>query len=159
MKTFKQFLNENKEPLCEMSRVFSNVNPYLTLWVENPTRYNNQYFKLYNSNIISKATKVARISMLKPNYLIHKNDDGKENWILNNKEKRKLVNLLHSKNEEYDILSNWQVIIATYNRDNFHIPFVNLIMKNITFDDYNEKVKTIKGAISLDQSMPDYMKL
>lgn len=159
MKTFKEFLNENKESLYEMSLAFTDSLNKLAIWVENPTGYNNQYFKLYNNDSYVKSTKVARISMLKPNYLVHKNDDGKENWILNNKEKRKLINLLHSKNEEYVTLSNWQVIIATYNRDNFHIPFINLITKNITFDDYNEKVKTIKGAISLDRPMPDYMKL
>lgn len=159
MKTFKEFLNETKESLYEMSLAFTDSLNKLAIWVENLTGYNNQYFKLYNNDSYVKATKVARISMLKPNYLVHKNDDGKENWILNNKEKRKLINLLHSKNEEYVILSNWQVIIATYNRDNFHIPFVNLVMRNITFDDYNEKIKTIKGAIPLNQPMPDYMKL
>lgn len=159
MKTFKEFLIENKESLYEMSLAFTDSLNKLAIWIENPTGYNNQYFKLYNNDSYVKATKVARISMLKPNYLVHKNDDGKENWILNNKEKRKLINLLHSKNEEYVILSNWQVIIATYNRDNFHIPFVNLVMRNITFDDYNEKVKATKGAIPLDQPMPDYMKL
>lgn len=159
MKTFKEFLNETKESLYEMSLAFTDSLNKLAIWVENLTGYNNQYFKLYNNDSYVKATKVARISMLKPNYLVHKNDDGKENWILNNKEKRKLINLLHSKNEEYVILSNWQVIIATYNRDNFHIPFINLVMRNITFDDYNEKIKTIKGAIPLNQPMPDYMKL
>ena len=158
MKTFKEFLRES-DLILEMTKVISNKNPNYSIWIENPSGFNNKYFKLYNNDSYIKSTKVARISMLKPNYLVHKNDDGKENWILNNKEKRKLVNLLHSKNEEYGILSNWQVIIATYNRDNFHIPFINLVMRNITFDDYNEKVKTIKGAILLNQPMPDYMKL
>ena len=159
MKTFKQFLKENKESLCEMSRVFSNVNPYLTLWVENPTGYNNQYFKLYNSNLISKATKVARISMLKPNYLIHKNDDGKENWILNNKEKKDLVNLLKKPMKIYSFITNWQYMILVYNRDNFDIDELDLLSGEISIKEYNDNVKFIENALPLDLKIPDYMKL
>lgn len=54
------------------------------------------YFKLYNNSCIEKATKQARISLLKPEYImapIH----YKEEWILDEKEKEKLMKILLGK--------------------------------------------------------------
>ena len=52
----------------------------------------NPYFKVYNSDDYTKYTKLVRISMTKPEYIIHNN----EIWNLNSKEKKLLVDILNS---------------------------------------------------------------
>lgn len=52
------------------------------------------YFKYYNSYSYKKSKYIARISIMKPEYVIHKNYDGKINWFLSSKEIRKLNYIL-----------------------------------------------------------------
>lgn len=48
------------------------------------------YFKIYNDTNPRIASKVARISLLEPRYIIHNN----QRWELNSKEKKKLMKYL-----------------------------------------------------------------
>lgn len=158
MKTFKEFINE-EQFLAEMSLVLDNIKPNLAIWVENPTGYNNQYFKLYNSYSNVKADKVARISLLNAKYLNHRNEDGKENWILNNKEKKELIKILKDESEYENNITNWELTILTYNRDNFHISMGKYVTNNMSKEEYENIVSKTKGALSLNLPMPDYMRL
>ena len=150
----KKVLDE--EYIVEMSKAFTTENPKRSFWVENPAYYNNRYFKLYNSDIISRATKVARISFDHPNYLDHVNKDGKEDWILTLKEKRELLDILKQKDKRG--FTKWQRMFMVYNNDNFNIDFDDLISGDISKEDYN-KLVIKRDAISLDYPIPDYMKL
>ena len=53
---------------------------------------NDPYFKIYNHQNRTKATKCARISLLEPRYIIHNN----EKWNLNSKELKTMIDCLSS---------------------------------------------------------------
>lgn len=154
MKSFKEFLNENKEPLYEMSKAFGLDKPRSTVWVENPNNWNNKYFKLYNNTSILKATKVARISMLNPIYLEHVDELGKEDWKLQKRDIKKLAKELDDPSS-YDNITKWELLIMTYNNDNFNIDPADLQTGKMTKDEY-EKIVKKKGAISLKLPRPKY---
>lgn len=54
------------------------------------------YFKWVNNISFNKTDKIARIRFDKPEYVTHKNKDGKQNAILNSKQKKQLMTLLSS---------------------------------------------------------------
>lgn len=56
------------------------------------------YFKVYDAENFSKATKVARLNLQKPEYEYHRTP-GKNIWILNSSEMRKMINILKSVND------------------------------------------------------------
>lgn len=157
MKTFREFLTESKDSnvLFEMSKAFDIDSPKGTIWVENPTGYNNKYFKIYNNPSISKATKVARISMLNPSYLKHSDNLGKNNWILSKNQIKNLVMKLDS-NSGYDNITNWELLILIYNNDNYNISPISLQTGKITKDEYELLVKKHKNAMSIFSVRPKY---
>lgn len=59
--------------------------------------YKSPYFKIYSGRVYETATKLTRISMIKPEYIIHNNDI----WTLNSREIKFLINLLNSKHDMY----------------------------------------------------------
>ncbi len=60
---------------------------------------NVAYFKVYNAPNISQASKMNRISLIIPKYVKHE-FEGKEEWILNSKE-RKLLNKIIYEQDQY----------------------------------------------------------
>ena len=138
--------------ITEMSMAWRSIQNNRCVWVENPTGYNNKYFKYLNGPSYKKASKVARISLMSPTYLNHKNADGKDNWILTTKEKKELVTLMQENNKTYPTLTNWQVTLLTYNWDNFELDVENII--NRTYDK-----QKFPNVIDIDTPMPDYTKL
>ncbi len=122
-------------------------------------RKGNPYFKVVNHNSFDKATKIARISFLDLKYIIHKNTDGKENWILNIKEKKQLVKLFNQKSTNIfrngKRMSNWEKAIAQYNLENRLIGDVE--------EAEDKKLKDTRDfetdPLPIDLPMPDYMKL
>ena len=145
-------LNEEikKLALNEMSMAWISKQNNRCVWVENPTGYNNKYFKYLNGASYSKADKVARISLLKPEYLEHSSE--KANWVLTVKEKKELVFLMNQTNKKYAPCTNWQATLITYNEDNFAIDFDETI--NGTFNKAE-----FPDAFSIDYPMPDYLQL
>ena len=117
------------------------------IWVENPNTHNNKYFKYYNSSSYLKADKLSRISLLEPEYIVHKGS----NWVLTNKEKKELIEIL---NEDSDFpgLTNWQRILGTYNFDNYFLGITDWVSGNYNITDY-------PNIFPLDYQMPDYTKL
>lgn len=61
---------------------------------------NGYYFKVYNNERYSKASKVARINLEHPDYEYHSGD--KRIWDLNSSEKKLLIDVLKSKNNNGD---------------------------------------------------------
>lgn len=107
MKTFRQFLKENKHIIYEMSAAIVNKNPNRMIWVENPNGYNNKYFKYLDSDSYIKSKKVKRISLLKPEYMEHKDENEKIEWNLNNKEIDKMISILSGGSVGPNNLTNW----------------------------------------------------
>lgn len=153
-KTIRQIAEEFKKlmPIYEMSMAWISKQNNRCVWVENPSGYNNKYFKYLNGASYQKADKVARISMLNPVYLEHVDYDSKDNWKLTSREKKELVNLMNQTNKKYDPCTNWQAVLITYNEDNFAIDFDETI--NGTFDKAE-----FPDAFPIDFPMPDYTKL
>lgn len=71
------------------------------------------YIKIYNTSSYKTASKIARVSLKTGEYIEHKNLNGKENWILNSKEKKKIGKILNDKStsKKYNNLS---VLDAAY---------------------------------------------
>lgn len=57
------------------------------------------YFKVYNAPNISQSSKMNRISLIVPKYIKHE-FEGKEEWILNSKE-RKILNKIIYEQDQY----------------------------------------------------------
>lgn len=161
MKTFKQFLKEVNEAqmIYEMSVAVLTDNRMI--WIENPNHYDNRYFKYLNSKSYSKAKKVKRISLLNPKYILHNDNQGKEEWNLTNNEIDNMIKILQTK---VGRITNWQKILLTYNKDNCSLDDTGVIDGSLSFGEYNNKVesnnkKHNKKAFRLDYQMPDYNKL
>lgn len=146
-------LNEKVEMILdEMSMAWNSKQNNRCVWIENPSGHNNKYFKYLDGLTFGQAKRCARISLLKPEYLNHSNYGNKENWILNNKEKKELINLMNQPNKKYQGCTNWQATLITYNEDNFGIDFDETI--NNSFD--KEKYP---NAFNINYRMPNYMDL
>lgn len=104
----------------------------------NPDRKRNlkgmEYFKLYNSADPTKATKIARIKFREADYVIHKNNGGKKNWILNSRERRQLEKMLNSPSS--DVLSGrqrvWDEMIYHFNNE----AGIKALPENLPIPDY-----------------------
>ena len=160
MKSFKEFLKKNQsqkeyiveEHIEEMATVYTDeVNKHVCQVNPDRNRQGLEYFKLYNNVNWSKATKVARIEFRKPNYVLHTNKDGKENWKLNNREKIALIKALKMDSEDYPGYSNYQAAIIHFNREKG-------LSANKTKENLINDLKYPK-FLPIDLPMPDYMKL
>lgn len=82
------------------------------------------YFQIYDNIDIFDAKRIARISMLNPEY-IHCNDCSKEEWILSDDEKKTLIPI---------IKNNWENILFDFkdNRWSFEDEFTLIPMPDYT---------------------------
>ena len=148
---FKDFLEFD-----EMSTVSRSSNMFIAV---NPDyhRVGDEYFKLYNANILNNADKVIRIQFRKPRYVFHKNT-GFEDWILTKSEKRALICFLNTKEFMYDsdglmheiTIFQKAIVLHNYERGlgNNVSETLSLMLEN-EYDEY----------MPLDLKMPDYMLL
>lgn len=121
--------------------------------------YKKEYFKAYNNDNARKADKVIRIKFRTPEYVYHKNKDGKKDWSLNSKEKKLLIRLLKSKSRVPN-LTNWQYAIIQFNTE----AFLNEnpeIFKTLTIAEQSKMDKNDprKYYLPIDLPMPDYNQL
>lgn len=98
----------------------------------------NSYLKLYNSDSKQKASKVARISIYKPIYIEHANIRrmvGKEDWVLNSKEKKEFIDFLNSVQNGHTV---WQKTVIDYNKelDLFEEDTMENLLPNPKYSDY-----------------------
>ena len=136
----------------EMSMAWVNKNANTCCWIENPSGYQNDYFKYYNSFSYRKADKVARISLIKPEYLEHTNYDGKDNWVLNSKERKELIDFMNKPSKVHKGLTNWQTTLVQYNFDNFYIDPEDTINSTFNIEEY-------PNAFDIKTPMPNYLEL
>lgn len=120
--------------------------------------YGEEYFKAYNNDNARKAEKVIRIKFRAPEYVFHKNNDGKKDWILNSKEKKKLINLLQ-KPSKFNNLTNWQYAILQFNLEAFDINVDDCLTLTIEKQEQMDKNNPQKYYLPIDLEMPDYTDL
>lgn len=121
--------------------------------------YNEEYFKVYNNDNARKADKVIRIKFRSAQYVYHKNSDGKQDWKLNSKERKQLIDLLN-KQSKLPGFTNWQYAIIQFNTEaymdeNPEIFKTLTIEKQENMDENNPQ----KYYLPIDLEMPDYTKL
>lgn len=147
--TLKQYVKQN---LHEMSIAWIDKTINTCCWVENPTGYNNKYFKYVNSFSYIKGDSMATISLLSPQYLEHKQMKGKKPWKLTSKEKKQLIAIMNKPNRTFPNYTNWQITLAQYNMDNFGIDIIDTLQHNFEEKQYPD-------AFDINYPMPDYTKL
>ena len=127
-------------------RFLVSVNP-------DPNREDDEHFKLYNKTSRSSATKIARISFRKAEYIYHSMNQGKKDWILNAKEKKYIVKAFKKKNPAFynGQYTYWQFAIAQFNLEKG-------LDYEKTFKNVGKKLKYPK-YLPFDLEMPDYAKL
>lgn len=133
------------EILTEFATIYRERNFNMCIAV-NPDRKRNlkgmEYFKLYNSTDPTRATKIARIKFRQADYVIHKNNGGKKNWILNAKERRQLVKMLNFPSSY--VFSGgdrvWDEMIYRFNNE----AGIEALPKNLPIPNYNNLLGLIK---------------
>lgn len=153
--------------LTAMSTVFSDRNLGISIQINaDENRRGLAYFKLYNSFQYSKAAKVARISFRVPQYVIHRNTDGKQNWFLNNKERKLLMTALQLKPVYFSHgFTVWQKLIIQYNSEKFQLMEDDTM--SCTRANYNQFIKNytalgyenLVDVLPFDLPMPNYLLL
>lgn len=136
--------------LNEMANVYFDRKANISIQINCSEYHNVNYFKLYNHQSYKKASKVARISLFEPKYIIHENKDGKENWILNAKQRKALVEILKLP-AAYKDYSIWQLIILAFNKENGLNSFE-------TEENFKNDLK-YPDYLPIDMTMPDYIEL
>lgn len=158
----EKFKDINRQCINEMSMAFSYKDRHVEVcaWVENPTPRDNRYFKYYDAEYSNMASKVARIRIDAAKYVggNHKERNLKK-WILSNKEKQYLIEILNSPSDDYPSLTKWHDILITYNRDNFHIKAEDTIKGNIDPKSRNPLLPENVKPFSIDFPMPNYLEL
>lgn len=119
MKKLVYSKNDSLEPIYSMSQVGLDRDGRMIYYV-NPDnhRVGDPYFKVYNGTSQQISTSLARISFLSASYIIHSNSDGKEQWILNSKEKKRLDKFLRSKSVRSELsISVWNHMKYLWNME------------------------------------------
>lgn len=143
-------------PMNEMSQAFGNKEEQVNAWVERPGTYpkSDRYFKYSDKASYDKAEKCCRISLDEPVVFYHTNrgKGPKLDWLLTEKEKRNLVDLLNSVYSKRYNITHWQQILFTFNADRFQMSIDEFLDNNWTDEQYPQ-------AYRIDYPMPDYMRL
>lgn len=152
----------NEDIINEMSKAFSYKDKGIDVcvWVEGPMRTDNQYFKYYDNMFYDNATKVARIRIDRNKYVGGQHrEKNKKKWILSDKEKNELVQILQQPSERYPKYTRWQEVLMTYNYDNFNITPENTMLGKIDDSQRNPNMPKYIKPFPIDYPMPDYTKL
>lgn len=153
--------SEEYEMVCEMANVARNFEINWSIYVEPDRRRNRPtYFKLYSDANYVDAEYCARISLLKPEYIIHKDGDKKP-FVLNSHEKKTLINFLNGhqygrKKSNVSELTVWQRLIAFWNKE---MGYVDDIEDALDHNSENTDINDIDSPLPIDLEMPDYTKL
>lgn len=157
-KTLQQAIDE--DCLYEFASIAKGNNNFIAV---NPDSsrgwYNEEYFKVYNNDNARKADKVIRIKFRSAQYVYHKNSDGKQDWILNSKERKQLIDLLN-KQSKLPGFTNWQYAIIQFNTEAYMDENPEMF-KTLTIQTQEkmDKNNPQKYYLPIDLQMPDYTKL
>lgn len=152
----------NKQQFYEMSKAFSYKDRRIDVcvWVENPMGVDNMYFKYYDCSLYTMANKVARIRLDKPKYVGGNHKEGtKKKWVLSERDKKELVELLKSPSDEHEGLTKWQDVIITYNDDNFNLKAKQTINGELDKAQRDPKMPSHLVPLPIDLPMPNYLEL
>lgn len=154
---YNYFEELNREYLGEMATVHRDAQCGILIQV-NPSksRIGERYFKFYNSSSYSSATKIIRISFDSPKYIFHVNEDGKEDWILNSKEKKLLVNILNKPSNSYPDYSVWEVAKFNWNNEALKNQIAFPLYQSGFYDN---DLKDDPNYVASFLAIPDYTKL
>ena len=157
-KTLQQAIDE--DCLYEFASIAKGNNNFIAVNPD-PSRgwYGEEYFKVYNNDNARKADKVIRIKFRSAQYVYHKNSDGKQDWILNSKERKQLIDLLN-KQSKLPGFTNWQYAIIQFNTEAYMDENPE-IFKTLTLEKQQnmDKNDPRKYYLPIDLEMPDYTKL
>jgi len=161
--------HKNRRPtnLDEMASVAAQTNeaPTFCIYV-NPDnhRIGNEYFKVYDKPSYFSSKKVCRISFHAPKYLIHRNRDGKKNFVLDAQRKKDLIKKLSEQHEvtiDGQAITVWQWAIMQYNKE-LGLPYKESL-ENISYDESGNEINRSSWKhpdyMPIDLPMPDYNKL
>lgn len=111
-----------------------------------------EYFRVTDNQYFEDFTKIARISIREPRYILHNDNDGKEIWTLSTLEKENLLKILKSKTKDPKMsITVWEEIIIDYNRK------LGLELKD-TLENTMSNLKHPK-YLPIDLPIPDYTQL
>lgn len=153
--------SEEYELVCEMANVARNFEINWSIYVEPDKRRNKPtYFKLYSDANYTEAEFCARISLLSPEYIIHREGDKKP-FVLNSHEKKLLVNFLNGhqygrKKSNVSELTVWQRLIAFWNKE---MGYIDDIADALEFTSENTDIDDINSPLPIDLKMPNYLEL
>lgn len=153
--------SDERDMVCEMANVARNFDINWSIYVEPDRRRNRPtYFKLYSDANYTEAEFCARISLLSPKYIIHKDGDKKP-FELNSHEKKLLVNFLNShqygrKKSNVSELTVWQRLIAFWNKEMGHIDDIE---DSLEYTSENTDINDINSPLPIDLKMPNYLEL
>lgn len=119
------------------------------------------YFLLYNNCRYTKATQIARISLVLPTYI------KPSDWTLNCKDCKQLMQVLRSANNVTFVdyhPSVWESLIIFYNSERLGLPFelsLQFTRANRAkfIECYDKEFDELHLALPIDLPMPDYTKL
>lgn len=116
MKLYKngELVRQYSEPVYSMAQIGRNENPEFCVWV-NPDqgRTRDPYFKMYNAQRYTAATKSIRIGILEPKLIYH--SDGKQVWHVTKSDLKELDKFMSRKSRKYSGYTNWQATIYNWN--------------------------------------------
>ena len=124
----------SEECWCEFIVInFNTNNKRFSIYVTPPTSGNKLYFKVLDRDW-NNSIKCARISLLKPEY-IHCSDCELDEWILNDQEKKDLVDVLQTKIYLGE-MTYWQYLTDQYDFQTKFLPNYNPNIINLPMPDY-----------------------
>lgn len=136
--------------LVEMANIRVDRQRNISIQINRREGLNAFYFKFYNHQDYERADKVCRISLYKPEYIEHRNLDGKKNWVLNSSERKELVNCLKETVKRTG-LSYWEELIIAFNREKPGDPLGDEETMENTMDDLK-----YPDHLPIDLPMPNY---
>lgn len=162
--------NSYPEELFEMASVRSkNTNDYYDrLTAVNPdiNHNGNPYFKYYKNNSYGNKSgnKVARISFLRPEYILHgKERSGIPTWkdpYPNAEDKQRLIDILNSTSEENPNCTVWTMLKYHWNVEKGFRGSVDDYIGTPSIMDQKYMNSNSKGNyVPYSLSMPNYMNL
>lgn len=97
-----------------MASIGVNTKPTFAVQVHPDSgRFGDPYMKLYDNKGFSSEGNRTRVSLVKPRYVIHKN----EVWNLNIKYRKALIDFLNSPSKDIPGLTNWDAVKYHWNNE------------------------------------------
>lgn len=152
---------QSEEYLTEMTQIYSVNDNFGILIAITPDlkHIGNRYFKVYNGKTYSSATKVARISFLKPELIInHRERNGKPEWKLNDiniKTRKELIDYLNSTSDDNKNYTVWTFLRYSWNRAKLGIRRI----EDYTTGVFDKEFFGNPNYVPYNIPMPDYLNL